>query len=129
MRLEQVCPELGGWPSSWHVEPPDIAIGQQIVRALKPFLIHLLDQGLARTTIHRHANNLWLLGAQIIRRRYDEDELSRRDAAGAIGQLIGRDGGPLVWPRITDTAQDSLDITCRKLDRFIRESAAADSSA
>jgi hypothetical protein len=129
LRLEQVCPELRGWPCAWQVEPADIAIGQQIVRALTPFLIHLLDRGLARTTIHRHANNLWLLGAEIIRRRYDDDEFAQLDAAGAIGTLIGGDAGPLVWPRITETAQDSLDATCRKLDRYMRESAAGHSSA
>jgi hypothetical protein len=129
LRLEQVCPELGGWPCAWQVEPADIAFGQQIVHALTPFLIHLLDQGLARTTIRRHSNNLWLLGAEIIGRRYEDDEFAQRDAAGAIGQLIGGDAGPLVWPRITETAQDSLDTTCRKLNRYMRESAARYSPA
>ena len=128
-RLRQACPDLDDWPGSWHVEPADIIVGQQIVRVLTPFLLHLLDQGLAKATVRRHRDKLWLLGAELIRCRYDDDELARQDVRDAIGQLIGRDGGPLMWPRITESEQDSLDATCRKLNRFMSESAAADSSA
>ena len=127
-RLRQACPDLDDWPGSWHVEPADIVVGQQIVQVLTPFLLHLLDQGLAKTTVRRHRDNLWLLGGEVIRCRYDDDELARQDAADAIRQLIERDGAPLMWPRITEAEQDSLDGTCRKLNRFMRESAAADSS-
>ena len=42
--------------------PADIAIGQQIVAVLTPFLLHLLDQALAKTTLRRHRDNLWSLG-------------------------------------------------------------------
>ena len=127
-RLRQACPDLDDWPGSWHVEPADIVVGQQIVQVLTPFLLHLLDQGLAKTTVRRHRDNLWLLGGEVIRCRYDDDELARQDAADAIRQLIERDGAPLMWPRITEAEQDALDGTCRKLNRFMRESAAADSS-
>ena len=37
-------------------------------------------------------------------------------------------GGPLMWPRISESEQNSLDTTCRKLNRFLRVSAAADPS-
>lgn len=127
-RLRQVCPDLDEWPRSWHVEPADIVVGQQIVRVLTPFLLHLLDQGLARTTVRRHRDNLWSLGGELIRRRYDDDELARQDVEGALRQLIEGDGGPLMWPRITESEQDSLDATCRKLNRFMRDSPAANSS-
>ena len=103
-------------------------MGQQIVQVLTPFLLHPLDQGLAKTTVRRHRDNLWLLGGGIIQCRCDDDELARQDAADAIRQPIERDGAPLMWPRITEAEQDSLDGTCRKLNRFMRESAAADSS-
>ena len=123
-QLLQVCPDLDDWPRSWHVEPADIAVGQQIVAVLTPFLLHLLDQGLAKATLRRHRDNLWALGGELIRRRYDDDELARQDVTDAIAQLIEGDGGPLLWPRITEAEQDSLDTTCRKLDRFMRNSAA-----
>ena len=127
-RLRQVCPDLDEWPRSWQVEPADIAVGQHIVKVLTPFLLHLLDQALARTTVRRHRDNLWSLGGELIRRRYDDDELARQDVKVALRQLIEGDGGPLMWPRITEAEQDSLDATCRKLNRFMRDSAAADSS-
>lgn len=104
-------------------------MGQQLVELLTPFLLHLLDQGLAKATVARHRDNLWTLGGELIRRRYDNDELARQDVKDAIGQLIGRDGGPLMWPRITEAQQDSLDATCRKLERFWRAAAAADASS
>ncbi len=59
------------------MEPADIDIGQQIVAVLTPFLLHLLDQGLARATVRRHRDNLWLLGGEIIGRRYEDDQLAR----------------------------------------------------
>ena len=123
-RLRQACPDLHEWPKSWHVEPQDIAVGQQIVTALTPFLLHLLDQGLAKTTVRRHRDNIWLLGGELIRRRYDDDALARQDVRAALQQLIHGDGGPLIWPRITESEQDSLDGTCRKLNRFMQDSTA-----
>ena len=117
----EACPDLDDWPGSWQVEPEDIVVGQQIVRALTPFLLHRLDRGLAKATVRRHRNKHWLLGAELIRCRYDDDELARQDVRDAIRQQIGRDGGPLMWARITESEQDSLDATCRKLNRFVSE--------
>lgn len=127
-RLRQVCPDLHEWPESWHVEPADIAVGQRIVQLFTPFLLHLLDQGLARTTVRRHRDNLCRLGGEIVRRRHDDDELARQDVEGALRQLIEDHGGPLMWPRIAESEQDSLDATCRKLNRFMRDSVPSDSS-
>ena len=127
-RLNQAVPDLDDWPGSWHVEPADIPVGQQIVQVLTPFLLHLLDQGLARATMRRHRDNLWTLGGELIRCRYDDDELARKNVKDALRQLIEGDGGPLMWPRITEPEQDSLDATCRKLNRFLRESAIGDPS-
>ena len=127
-RLNQAVPDLDDWPGSWHVEPADIPVGQQIVQVLTPFLLHLLDQGLAKATMRRHRDNLWTLGGELIRCRYDDDELARKNVKDALRQLIEGDGGPLMWPRITEPEQDSLDVTCRKLNRFLRESAIGDPS-
>jgi hypothetical protein len=127
-RLGLACPDLHKWPRSWHIEPADIAVGEQIIQALTPFLLHLLDQGLARATVRRHRDNLWLLGGELIRRRYDDDALEQQDATDALRQLIGPDGGPLMLPRISQSEQESLDATCRKLYRFMSGSAAVDRS-
>jgi len=127
-RLRQAVRDLDDWPRSWHVDPADIPVGQQIVHVLTPFLLHLLDQGLAKATLRRHRDNLWTLGGELIRCRYDDDELASKHVKDALRQLIEGDGGPLMWPRITEPEQDSLDTTCRKLDRFLRESAAGKTS-
>ena len=127
-RLRQAIPDLDDWPQSWHVEPADIVVGQLIVQALTPFLLHLLDQRLAKATLRRHRDNLWALGGELIRCRYDDDELAKKHVKDALRQLIEGDGGPLMWPRITEAQQDSLDATCRKLNRFLRESAAGNPS-
>jgi hypothetical protein len=125
LRLRQACPDLHDWPRSWHIVPDDIAVGHQIVAAFTPFLLHLLDQGLVKSTVRRHRDNLWLLGGELIGRRHDDDELARRNVGDAIRYLIQGDGGPLIYPRVTEAEQDSLDATCRKLNRFMRDSAAA----
>jgi len=77
-----------------------------------PFLRHLLDQSLAKATLRRHRDNLWTLGGKLIRCRYGVDELARKHVKDALRQLAQDDGGPLMWPRITELEQDSLDATC-----------------
>lgn len=121
-RLRQAVPDLDDWPRSWHVERADIAVGEQIVQVLMPFLLHLLDQGLAKATISRHRDNLWTLGGELIRCRYDDDALAKKQVKHALCELIEGDGGPLMWPRISESQQDSLDATCRKLRRYWRVS-------
>lgn len=118
-RLRQACPDLDNWPQSWRYDDVDVPVGQEIVEILTPFLLHLLDEGLARKTVSRHRGNLWVLGGEFIRRRYDDDELARMDVKDALQQLIDSDGGPLIYPRISESEQDSLDATCRKLHRFM----------
>ena len=100
-------------------------MGEQIVQVLTPFLLHLLDQGLAKATISRHRDNLRTLGGELIRCRYDDDALAKKEAKHALCELIEGDGGPLMWPRISESQQDSLDATCRKLSRFWRDSPTA----
>ena len=81
----------------WHYEQPDLAIGQQILKVFTPFLLDLLNQGLARKTVSRHRDNLWMLGGELARRRYQDDELARMEVTDVLQQLIRGDGGPLMW--------------------------------
>jgi hypothetical protein len=119
-RLRQACPKLDSWPTTWQYGPADLDVGHQIVQALSPFLLALMDQGLAPRTVRRHRDNLWLLGGELIRRRYDDDALAKMDAITALCELVEEDGGPLMLPRISEADQDSLDATCRKLHRFLQ---------
>ena len=119
-RLRQACPDIDRWADSWQIDEPDIAVGQQIVEVFAPFLLGLLAHGLARKTVSRHRDNLWTLGGEVIRRRYENKKLARQHVRHAIRQLVENDEGPLVYPRISESEQDSLDATCRKLNRFLR---------
>lgn len=117
--IAKLCPDLHTWPERWQFDEHDIAAGRETVEAFKPFLAHLIERALAAKTIQRHRDNLWLLGGELIRRRYDEPKLKKLHARTAIATLIDPDGGPLIWPRITEADQDSLDATCRKLHQFL----------
>jgi hypothetical protein len=118
-RLRQACPDLDNWPKSWSYDQPDLAVGQRIIEVLTPFLLDLLDQGLARQTVRRHRDNLWALGGELVRRRYEDDDLARMDVSDALQQLMQDDSGPFMGSRISEAEQDSLDATCRKLRRFL----------
>ncbi len=93
--------------------------GQAIVEFFKPFLLHLLGEGLAAKTLRRHRDNLWLLGGELIRRRYYDAKLKKMTADKAIAQLIDDEGGPLIYPQITQDEQNAFDATCRKFHKFL----------
>lgn len=118
-RLRQACANVDNWPTSWCYNEADVTVGQQIVAALTPFMLHLFDAGLAPKTARWHLNNLWPLGGELIRRRYDDSDLARQEATAALQHLVDGNGGPLIYPRISKSQQDDIDATCRKLHRFM----------
>jgi hypothetical protein len=119
--LDRYCPDLADWPNAWQGEPADVIIGQHVLTYLKPFLLDLLQQGLAAKTLRIHRDNLWRLGGEIIRRRHDDPDLAKRSVEDLLSELLEEDGGPLLWPRITESDQNSFDATCRKLYRFLNQ--------
>ena len=118
-QLAQYCPDLANWPQSWCFDDPDVPPGERIVQYLKPFLLHLLEQKLATKTLHKHRDNIWLLGGEVIRERYEDERLLKLPAEQVIMKMIHEDGGPLIYPRISESQQESFDATCRKLYRFL----------
>lgn len=117
--LAEHCPDLAQWPQRWEIDEDDIAVGERIVLLLTPFLLHLLDKGIARKTFRRHRDHLWLLGGELIGRRYEDDKLKKLPVGKAIDALIEEEGGPLIWPRITEAEQESFDATCRQLYKYL----------
>jgi hypothetical protein len=103
------------------VTPDDVIIGQHIVDCIRPFLVQLLQQRLADKTIARHCDHLDLLGGELIRRRYDDPDLAKLPVRDLLQALIEEEGGPLIWPRITESAQRRFDSTCRMLCRFLSQ--------
>jgi hypothetical protein len=119
--LDKLCPDLVNWPELWKIEDNDVAIGQRIVDSIQPFLIDLQQHGLAHKTLARHRDHLQMLGGEIIRRRHDNPDLVKQLISDPLLHFIEDDGGPLIWPRITECAQNAFDATCRKLYRFLNQ--------
>jgi len=117
--LTQYVPDLQEWPASWRVEDGDIPPGQAIVAIFTPFLEYLLTLGYARKTLLRHRDHLWMLGGEMIRRRYEDPDVLAMPVVSLLHNLIEEDGGPLIWPRISESEQNSFDATCRKLYHYL----------
>ena len=117
--LLDYCPDIEDWPKRWSVEESDLAQGRRLVEFFKPFLLHLSAKKLAASTLRRHRDHLWMLGGEIIRRRQEDSYLCRQPVEKTTFALLEEDGGPLIWPRITEQEQDSFDATCRQFYRFL----------
>ena len=117
--LAALCPDLEQWPQRWRFDDSDLPFGQQLVAYFTPFLLDLIAQRYARKTLARHRDHLWLLGGDIIRRRQEEPTLRRQSVAHVVLQLIDAEGGPLLWPSLTEEEQAAFDATCRKLYKFL----------
>lgn len=116
--LLDYCPDIEDWPKRWAYEKSDLAPGRHIVEFFKPFLRHLLTKKLAVSTLRRHRDHLWMLGGEVIRRRQEDAHLRSLPVGKAVSALLEEDGGPLIWPQITEHEQDAFDATCRKFHRF-----------
>ena len=117
--LLDYCPDIEDWPKRWSYEDSDLASGRRIVEFFKPFLLHLLAKKLATSTLHRHRDHLWILGGEVIRRRQEDSHLRHLPVEKVTFALLEEDGGPLIWPRITEQEQDAFDASCRKFYRFL----------
>jgi len=117
--LAKLCPDLEFWPQRWRYEDSDITVGKHIVECFKPFLVDLIEQGLATRTLQRHRDHLWMLGGEIIRRLHEEPSLRRTPIKTIVLQLVDDECGPLIWPSITEAQQNAFDATCRKLHQFL----------
>ena len=120
--LARACPDLEDWPLRWQYEAADLAPGSAIVAAFKPFLLGLLRRKVSKTTLNRDLRNLWQVGGELIRRRHADPDLAQLPIDDLIARLVEEDGGPLIWPRISETEQNAIDATCRKLHRFLNHS-------
>jgi hypothetical protein len=122
--LLALCPDLPQWPQRWHIDSSDLAVGERIVEAFKPFPRHLIRKGLAPKTLRRHRDHLWRLGGELIRRRYEDPDLKSQSVPELIAELIDEETGLLIWPRISESEQDAFDVTCRQLHRFLSDTSA-----
>ena len=106
------------WPTAWLVESGDLARGQVMVGLFKVFLKDQLQIPRSRKTLRVHRDNLHVLGGQMIRIWYDMPYLRKRGIMRMLLEAIGDDGGPIVYPPLTEADQRSFDSTCKLLHRF-----------
>lgn len=104
---------------SWRIEQSDVLVGQRIVDYLRPFLVDLLHQSITDKTRRRHRDHLWMLGGELIRRRHEDPARMRQSVQSLLERYVEEDGGPLLWPRISEAQQNAFDTTCRKLYHFL----------
>jgi hypothetical protein len=124
--LLKACPDLDDWPRSWQCDAADLAPCTAIVAMFKPFLLDLVHRKVSKTTFNRDRDNLWQVGGEIIRRRHDDPDLKLLPIDQLLRQLVEEDGGPLIWPRLSEAEQNAIDATCRKLYRFLNQSTPAE---
>ena len=119
--LAAYCPDLDRWPTSWMYEEGDLSPGWQIVECFKSFLRHLLSLKLSRKTSHKHRDNLWLLGGQLIRDLHEAPRLRKRPIEEVVLTAFDDEGGPLISHGAGEDQQRSFDATCRKLYHFLKD--------
>jgi hypothetical protein len=122
---EELSPKFGEdyldidhWPTAWRVESGDLARGQVMVDLFKVFLIDQLQLPRSRKTLRVHRDNLHALGGQMIRLWHEMPHLRKRGIIRMLLEAIGDDGGPIVYPPLTEADQRSFDSTCKLLHRF-----------
>jgi hypothetical protein len=99
----------------------DLLPGEQLVTLFRPFLEHLAASDLSPKTIQKHVDNIWALGGEFIRDLHNNPSLRRKLVDRVLSRTIEY-GGSLLSHGSEDH-QRSFDSTCRKLRRFLTETA------
>ena len=100
--------------------PDDLPPGQHIVESFRPFLHHLIERQLSAKTIRTHANNLWVLGGEIIRGLNDTPSLRHAPIDALVFDAV-EDGGLLPYGCDSEDALRSFESTCRLFRRFLEQ--------
>jgi hypothetical protein len=122
LTLQELCPDIDRWSETWEGLPEDVAYGKELLREIKPFIEHLINDGLNKKTIKRHIDNLWLLGGGLIRDINMTESLRQKAPLDLIRDHIDEEGGPYCRHLTTEAEMRSFDATCRKFHKFLLES-------
>jgi hypothetical protein len=121
--LSSSCRDLEQWPRSWMGIEQDLAPGEQLLPLFRRFIEHLVASDLSAKTIRRHVDNLWTLGGELIRDLHYDKNLRKLPAERLLRQSVHPYGGPAIHNG-SEEQQRSFDATCRKLHRFLENTAA-----
>lgn len=113
--------DIAWWPKEWSAaEEPVQTQCAKLLPLFKGFLESLIDGGLALNTIRRHRDNLQNLGYVIGRLLAETPGEAVDNPVALLLSHIGEHGGPIHPDRYaTESAQDSLDATSKKLSRYL----------
>ena len=114
------CRDLDEWPTLWMGVEKDLPPGRALVVCFRPFIENLASSGLTPKTIRQHVANLWTLGGEIIRDLHYDPSLRKKAADQLLRDAVHEYGGPAVHNG-SEEQQRSVDSTCRKLHRFLKQ--------
>ena len=118
--LSAYCRDLDEWSRSWMGFEKDLPPGERMVAYFRPFLEHLVRLDLSRKTIRKHADNLWILGGEIIRDLNETPSLRKVPVEELVFNLL-EEGGPLLYHGDSEEQQRSFGSTCRKFRHFLEQ--------
>jgi hypothetical protein len=120
-KLEKPTKDMERWPKSWAGFDSDVPIAKEMVEVMRRFLMAMVEDQLAYTTINRHMNGLWLLGGEIIYHVNMDPELKNMNGKQLILEFVNEEGGPLSRHLATEAEQRTFDATCKKLYRLMTQ--------
>ena len=115
---ESICPDFLEWPERWAGVEEDVAYGRGVRDAMRPFVAHLIAQGLKEKTVRSHMDNLWLLGGEVVRSAGMSEEYGVPPEEN-LRRHVDEEGGPYCRHLHAESEQTSFDATCKKLHRFL----------
>jgi hypothetical protein len=122
IKVNEYCKNINNWADRWKGFQKDVKLGNRIIEdVFIPFIEHVIDKGLAKRTIKRHIDNLWLLGGEIINRINLDEDLRKLDSKLLVLKFIDDEGGPYSKHNNSDNSIESFDSTCKKLFKFLQE--------
>jgi hypothetical protein len=119
IHLRKLTEDMQRWPKSWAGFDSDIPTGKGIVQVMRLFLVAMVADQFAYTSISRYMSNLWLLGGEIISRVHIEPELKDLDGKRLILRFVDEEGGPYSRHFATEEEQKAFNATCKKLYSFL----------
>ena len=118
--LALICNDLDLWPQSWAGEDKDVVVGNMLLTEFKRYLIHLINKGRAKATIKTHADNLWVLGGEIIRDTNEYGVNENLSSSELILKYVDESGGPYWRHASCGSDLKQYDSVCRQLYKFLK---------
>ncbi|RJX30498.1 MAG: hypothetical protein C4531_08875 [Desulfurivibrio sp.] len=115
-------PDFDEWPESWMGVEEDLAYGRKLLPWFSGFLQALYAEGMSRKTFRQYRDNLWLLGATIIREvslyeEYQDDPLEK------LAETVADDGIlPDDYDQMTEAELRAFERMCRRFEKYLGES-------